>query len=395
MKNLIVKILLFTLLATIFCSCEKEKYPGAYPYDEITFYYDCTVGYGRTKKVIYTDIEGWDKEKYPMTFWVDNEEVASISQDGYITGKKLKGDLIVHAKVMSTRGMIEGSVRYNINDILSGDELSLLFNLGLDVDINVRTCAEDIAEELAKIKSIIFTIDRMADTTFNKISPYIKSLDTLQITTYNKSLDLSDVKIKHLIITDGRFRWNNKYPISLDSLENVNTYQTYIEPHVLTELNINKALEELTFCALPGFPTLDLREFNSLKKINREYLYEWFLIPCNIIPPTSIEYINILGANIIFENVYTSLHTFKFTCPQVKHTILSKNHMPNLKEIQYDFTESKNWFISLDISDYEFSELDYINIDAVDKIILSNSIYNNRHKYNILSSIYEISDKLE
>ncbi len=392
MKKLF-NLFLFVVTSLLLLSCEKEKYPGAYPYDEITFYYDCTVGYGRTKKVIYTDIEGWDKEKYPMTFWVDNEEVASISQDGYITGKKLKGDLIVHAKVMSTRGMIEGSVRYNINDILSGDELSLLFNLGLDVDINVQTCAEDIAEELAKIKSIIFTIDRMADTTFNKISPYIKSLDTLQITTYNKSLDLSDVKIKHLIITDGRFRWNNKYPISLDSLENVNTYQTYIEPHVLTELNINKALEELTFCALPGFPTLDLREFNSLKKINREYLYEWFLIPCNIIPPTSTEYINILGANIIFENVYTSLHTFKFTCPQVKHTILSKNHMPNLKEIQYDFTESKNWFISLDISDYEFSDLDYIDIDAVDKIILSNSIYNNRHKYNILSSIYEISDK--
>ena len=395
MKKLF-NLFLFVVTSLLLLSCEKEKYPGAYPYDEISFYYvDCSVSYGQTKKILYTDIEGWDKEKYPMTFWVDNEEVASISQDGYITGKKNVGTVTVYAKVMSINGMIEGSVTYKINDILSNEELTLLTYLGINVNINNPTSAEDLASELSKIKSIKFRMSCMADTTFCKISPYISSLDTLQIVTYNKSLDLSNIKIKHLIITDGRFRWSNKYPISLDSLENVNTYQTYIEPHVLTELNINKALEELTFCALPGFPTLDLREFNSLKKINREYLYEWFLIPCNIIPPTSIEYINILGANIIFENVYTSLHTFKFTCPQVKHTILSKNHMPNLKEIHYDFTESKNWLISLDISDYEVSDLDHINIDVVDKIILSKSIYDNKDKYNILSSIYEIAYKLE
>ena len=127
MKKLVNYILVVTT-SLLLLSCEKEKYPGAYPYDEITFYYDCTVGYGQTKKIIHTDINGWDKEKYPMTFWVDNEEVASISQDGYITGKKNVGIVTVYAKVMSTHGMIEGSVKYRINDVLKLYELFMVIN---------------------------------------------------------------------------------------------------------------------------------------------------------------------------------------------------------------------------------------------------------------------------
>ncbi len=391
MKKLFNLILLVTT-SLLFLSCEKEKYPGAYPYDEITFYYDCTVGYGRTKKVIYTDIEGWDKEKYPMTFWVDNEEVASISQDGYITGKKLKGDLIVHAKVMSTRGMIEGAVKYRIDDVLSSDELEALRHLGLKIDTRFSTSAKEIVEEIANIKSVIYYFGSMADTTFNKISPYISSLDTLQITTYNQSLDLEHIEIKHLIITDGGFKWkDNFYPISSDSLENDNTYKTLIEPYVLKELKINKALEELTFDALPHFTTLDLREFKSLKRINRNYIYEWGLRPCNIIPPTSIEYINVVGVNVILEEVYNSLHTYRFECPMVTNTIISKKNVPNLKNLYYNFRARRHWD-TLDIRDYEITDFDSIYINFINVLILRQSVYDSRFNNTINADKYEISD---
>lgn len=392
MKKLF-NLILFVVTSLLLLSCEKEKYPGAYPYDEISFYYvDCSVSYGQTKKILYTDIEGWDKEKYPMTFWVDNEEVASISQDGYITGKKNVGTVTVYAKVMSIHGMIEGSVQYKINDNLKLYELIMLENLGIIVDVDSPTTAEELANQLAKIKNITSTY--IPDTIFHKISPYLGELDTVKIAVYSQSLDLEYIKIKHLILKDANFEWYGKYPIEpyKDSIANNITYNEFIKPHIIKELKINKALEELTFEALPELSPLDLRDYKSLKKINRLHIREWWLIPCDIIPPTSIECINNNGANIIFTNTYNLLHTYNFSCPKKSHNIISKEHLPNLKNLFYKRFESFGE-ISIDISDYEIEDFESIKIHPVDTIFLSKSVYSSIKENSINAYNYIVIDK--
>ena len=393
MKKLLNLILLVTT-SLLLLSCEKEKYPGAYPYDEITFYYDCTVGYGQTKKIIHTDINGWDKEKYPMTFWVDNEEVASISQDGYITGKKNVGIVTVYAKVMSTHGMIEGSVKYRINDVLKLYELFILEDLGINIDVynmNSQLNAKDLAKQLSKIKNI--TKKYIPDTTFHKISAYLGELDTVKITVYNQSLDLEYIKIKHLILQDANFKWYGKYPTYhyTDSIANNNTYNEYIKPYVLKNLKINKALEEITFEALPELSPLDLRDFKSLKKINRLHIREWWLIPCDIIPPTTIECINNSGANVIFSETYNLLHTYHFSCPKKNHIVFPKKNLPNLKNLQYK-KEGSFGEISIDISDYDIEDFNSIKINPVDTLFLSKSVYENKSN-DIKAYRYVVIDK--
>lgn len=388
MKKLLNLILLVTT-SLIFLSCEKEKYPGAYPFKDVIFLSTSSVTYLQKARVInFDNVKGWNKEMYPMELWVDDEEIATISQDGYLTGKKL-GGVTVYAKVMSVYGMIETSKKIKIGeDImhLTKEELSYLYDKGIDSDDDKIITAT----ELLGLRSIYKKYDYLPDTTFNKISPYIKSLDTLKIITYNQSLDLEHIEIKHLIITDGGFKWKeNFYPISSDSIENEITYKTLIEPYVLKELKINKALEELTFNALPHFTTLDLREFRSLKRINRNFIYEWGLRQCNIIPPTSIEYINVVGVNMILEGIYNSLHTYRFECPIIPYTTISKDKAPNLKNLYYNFRASRYWE-TLDIRDYEITDFNSIYINGIDVLILKKSVYDSRLTNTLIANKYEI-----
>lgn len=388
MKKLFNLILLVTA-SLLLLSCEKEKYPGAYPFDEVIFLSNSSVTYLQTAKMIdFDNVKGWNKEMYPMELWVDDEEIATISQDGYITGKKI-GGVTVYARVMGLHGMIETSKKFKIGEEithLTKEELSYLCDKGVDSNLDKVVTAT----ELANLKSIYKKYDYMPDTTFNKISPYIHYLDTLKIITYNQSLDLEHIKIKHLIITDGGFKWrDNSYPISSDSIENENTYKTLIEPYVLKELKINKDLEELTFDALPHFTTLDLREFHSLKKINRNYIYEWGLRQCNIIPPTSIEYINVVGVNVILEEIYKSLHTYRFECPIIANTIISKDKVPNLKNLYFNFRASRHWE-TLDIRDFEITDFNSIYIKGINVLVLRESVYESRFKNTLVADKYEI-----
>ena len=392
MKKLF-NLILLVVTSLLLLSCEKEKFPGAYPYDEIEFYVvNRTINYGSTKKIIHTDIEGWDKEKYPMEFWVDNEEVASISQDGYITGKKNVGTVTIYAKVMSIKGMIEGSIKYRINDVLKLYDLIALEDMGLDVDLNTPINAKDLANQLSQINNI--TNNYIPDTTFHKISPYLGELDTVKIAVYSQSLDLEYIKIKHLILKDANFEWYGKYPVEpyIDSVANKITYNEFIKPYVLKELKINKALEELSFEALPELSPLDLRDFKSLKKINRLHIREWWLIPCDIIPPTTIECINNSGANIIFSETYNLLHTYHFSCPKKNHIVFQKNNLPNLKNLQYK-KEGSFGEIAVDISDYEIEDFEYIKIHPVDTLFLRKSVYESINKNTIVAYNYVVIDK--
>ena len=52
-----------------------------------------------------------------MQLWVDNEEIATISPSGYLTGKK-EGTVTIYARVMSINGELEDSIKYTVKDYL-------------------------------------------------------------------------------------------------------------------------------------------------------------------------------------------------------------------------------------------------------------------------------------
>ena len=193
MKKLLNLILLVTT-SLLLLSCEKEKYPGAYPFNDIIFFY--TVNYIPIKqntKII--ELSGWNRELYPMELWVDNEEIATISDDGYLIGKK-EGTVTVYAKVTGTHRILEKSNKYIIGEeltYLSSIELEELFNLGIDVDKDNKITSRDI-ENITSFKYPI------TDHLLFRISPYIEQLDSLDLIVYNQTLDLSDIKIKKLRI---------------------------------------------------------------------------------------------------------------------------------------------------------------------------------------------------
>ena len=157
MKKLLNLILLVTT-SLFLLSCEKEKYPGAYPFNDIIFFY--TVNYIPIKqntKII--ELSGWNRELYPMELWVDNEEIATISDDGYLIGKK-EGTVTVYAKVTGTHRILEKSNKYIIGEeltYLSSIELEELFYLGIDVDKNAIQRIECGKRFVTDIEIIAFT----------------------------------------------------------------------------------------------------------------------------------------------------------------------------------------------------------------------------------------------
>ena len=121
MKKLFNLILLVTT-SLLLLSCEKEKYPGAYPYDDVIFYneyepYEKAVTEKDSIPIVYLNINGWNQELYPIELWVDNEEIATINQSCYLIGKK-EGTVTVYAKVMGVNGLLEDSIKYTVKDYL-------------------------------------------------------------------------------------------------------------------------------------------------------------------------------------------------------------------------------------------------------------------------------------
>lgn len=382
MKTLTTKILLFTLLATIFCSCEKEKYPGAYPYDDIIFYneyglYENTVTEKDSISVVYLNIEGWNQDLYPMQLWVDNEEIATISPSGYLTGKK-EGTVTIYARVMSINGELEDSITYTVKDylkeLIKANYYYLDF-IGLD-----RNKDENITvSELQEISSIYEYIDSDILLLFAPYMPNLKSVKVNADTT-SRTLDLSGYEFKQLAIQD----YCIEYALDESNLYYVDKwYFNRYKNLFLKELKLNNAIEHLTIGYLPGIKTLDLRQYINLKTVIRNIATyhdsSWYEL--GLILPENIENVSLFQTEINFDYTYPNLkklvYNFQGYADISKHKQieLNKKQLPNLRII-----DARKGIRSLDISSFEFADIDSLFAYA-DTIIMSGSMYENKYKH--------------
>lgn len=382
MKKLFNLILLVTT-SLLFLSCEKEKYPGAYPYDDIILYneagiYENTVTEKDSVLVIYEPSKYWDKDLYPMTLWVDNEEIATISQSGYLTGKK-EGTVTVYARVMSINGEIEDSIKYSVKDYLK--ELIKANYYYLDfidlIDLDRNKDENIIVSELQQTDSINQFIDSDILLLF---APYMPNLKAVRVNadTTSRILDLSNYKFKQLAIQDYCFEY---------ALSEANTYyldKWYFNKYkniFLKELKLNNAIEHLTIWYLPGIKTLDLRQYTNLKTVIRRIATyhdsEWYEL--ELILPENIENVSLFQTEINFDyacpNLKKLVYNFQGYADISKHKriVLNKKQLPNLKII-----DARQGIRNLDISTFQASEIDTAYI-ITDTIFISQSMYDARY----------------
>jgi hypothetical protein len=389
MKKLFNLILLVTA-SLLLLSCEKEKYLGAYPLDNIAFYYKSQpdkryIPIKQSAQIMsLTAFKDWDKTMYPMELWVDDEEIATISQEGVLTGHKV-GEVIVYARVMSTNGPIENSVKYTIGDILTHLDMFdtfLLTSLGVDKNNDEWISASEL-EQTESFNDEINSNDLL------KFTPYLPNLKTASVytDTTSNSLDLSKLKLRTLKIYDICLY----YAISeLEHPSDPLNYEKY-KPYFLTSLTLNEVyMEHLFLGILPGLPIIDLSNFNNLKTITRYDYENYKWADMCLYLPKNIQEINLKSASIVCDKIFENLHKITLECcPPV---IIKKENFPNLKELYYNPTD-RNYgyrrYTMLDISDYDISDFENINI-KVDTLYLSQSLFDVKHKHNINARKYII-----
>ena len=379
MKKLLNLILLVTT-SLLLLSCEKEKYPGAYPYDDIVFYnenglYENTVTEKDSILVIYEPTKYWNKDLYPMQLWVDNEEIATISPSGYLTGKK-EGTVTIYARVMSINGELEDSIKYTVKDYLK--ELIKANYYYLDfIDLDRNKDENIIVSELQQTDSINQFIDSDILLLF---APYMPNLKAVRVNadTTSRILDLSNYKFKQLAIQDYCFEY---------ALSEANTYyldKWYFNKYkniFLKELKLNNAIEHLTIWYLPGIKTLDLRKYTNLKTVIRRIATyhdsEWYEL--ELILPENIENVSLFQTEINFDYAYPNLKKLVYNfrgyadISKRKRIVLNKKQLPNLKII-----DARQGIRNLDISTFQASEIDTAYI-TTDTIFISQSMYDARY----------------
>jgi hypothetical protein len=379
MKKLFNLILLVTT-SLLFLSCEKEKYPGAYPYDEIVFYneyelYKNTVTERDSISVVFLKIERWNQELYPMELWVDNEEIATISSTGYLTGKK-EGTVTIYARVMGTHGVLEDSIKYRVKDFFKEyikRNKDYLKYLGIDRnnDNGISPAEVKETEVITKFINSNFLLT---------IAPYMPNLKEVRVNadTTSRILDLSNYKFKQLAIQDYCFEY---------ALSEANTYyldKWYFNKYkniFLKELKLNNAIEHLTIWYLPGIKTLDLRQYTNLKTVIRKIATyhdsEWYEL--ELILPENIENVSLFQTEINLDYTYPNLkklvYNFQGYADISKHKriVLNKKQLPNLKII-----DVRQGIRNLDISTFQASEIDTAYI-TTDTIFISQSMYDERY----------------
>jgi hypothetical protein len=97
-----------------------------------------------------------------------------------------------------------------------------------------------------------------------------------------------------------------------------------------------------------------------------------------ILPP-NIESINVSSASIVFNQVYNQLTTIKLAhCMPIT---IPKEKVPNLKNIIYNrdgyYVDTDAYNRTLDISSYEASDLDTVEINWIKTVYVSQSIADN------------------
>ncbi len=371
MKKLF-NLFLFVVTSLLLLSCEKEKYPGAYPYDDIVFYneagiYENTVTEKDSILVIYEPTKYWNKDLYPMQLWVDNEEIATISPSGYLTGKK-EGTVTIYAKVMSVNGELEDSIKYTVKDYLKELIKSnhyYLRTLGFDRN-------NDEAVSVSEVQDTEVISEFIDSDILLLLAPYMPKLKEVKIgsDTAYKTLDLTSYNYKKVTIHDETM----SLPTLVPRDENYYQYRRFF----LKEFTFNNSLEYLEIHGIPGVRLLDLRQYTNLKVLTRPYSYRVSTIwlDLQVILPKNIEEVNLMKTQIIFDDIYYNLKKIRLRYHiEDENTIteINKKYVPNLKKLH--ITTSTN---HIDISSFQAEDLDSVYVTA-DTISISQSMYESRY----------------
>jgi hypothetical protein len=363
-------LFLFVVTSLLLLSCEKEpEYPGAYPFDHVVFYGDTLITEGDSARVLFLDYNNWNQDLYPMQLWVDNEQIATISQSGYLTAKK-EGTVTIHAKVMSIYGEIESRIKYTVRDFLKeyikGHQYYLK-QLGFDRN-NDGTITVSEVQEIENISGYYYINSNL----LINLAPFMPKLKEVKIEsdTAIRNLDLSSYNYKKVTIHDKIM----SIPSLVPRDENYDQYEKFF----LKEFTFNNSLEHLEIYGIPGIRLLDLRQYTNLKKLIRPYDYRvntiW--LDLQVMLPKNIEEVNLIKTKIIFDDIYYNLKKIRLRYHvEDENTIteINKKYVPNLRNLH--ITTSTN---HIDISSFQAEDLDSLFI-STDTIYVSQSMYEGRY----------------
>lgn len=360
MKKTILQLVALAIVSLFCCSCEDNS-SGKYPADNIRFLVGDEVSIKHPTQVIYTSSwSGWNPELYPMELWVEETEMATVDNQGYVTGHKL-GTFTLHAKVMGKHGWVEGSKQFTVSDVLSQISISgINYFRRLGVDTNNDSVIS--ASELERIEVLD---ERIYSDFLLSIAQYLPNLKEVSVIadTSSRTLDLSRFKLRKLTIIDD-CRWSG----------NVNDYEQ-LKPFFLTELKLNNCLEHIIIDAMPGFPVMDLSEYTNLKTVSRDNSAPPQWLNMTFILPPNVESINLGSATILFNQVLYKLKSIELVhCMPIE---IPKHYVPNLKRIIYkdnNYLFTTQYNRTLDISSYEASDLDEVKIDWINTLYVSQSV---------------------
>ena len=383
MKKLF-NLILFVVTSLLLLSCEKEpEYPGAYPFNRVMFYDESTVSKKDSTRVLFLDYTNWNKDLYPMSLWVDNEYIATISPSGYLTGKEL-GVVTIYAEVMGINGLLKDSVKYTVEDILTDlteDEISSLIECGVDKNKDLKISASEL--EQTEVLD-----DQIRSYLLYKLIRYFPNLKEACVVadTTSRTLDLSMFKFKKLVLEDLCFWYSKKESI-------IPNYADYIKlkSHFITEIKLNNSIEDLVIKSFPGIPTLDLRQYSNIKTIYRPYIKsEKMWREMDIILPTSVESVDLYDTKIVGNEICANLNkmTYNFQgysdVSKNKYIEINKYNFPNLREII-----STKGVRTIDMSSYDATDIDNVWVD-VDTVYVSPSMYEDRYSDNRLFGSFNI-----
>jgi hypothetical protein len=367
MKKTILYFLGIAITTLLCCSCEDNS-TGKYPADNIRFLVGDEVSIKHPTQVIYTTSwSGWNPELYPMELWVEETEMASVDNQGYVTGHKL-GTFTLHAKVMGKHGWVEGSKQFTVSDVLSQISISgINYFRRLGVDTNNDSVIS--ASELERIEVLEERIHSDFLLSLAQYLPNLKEVSVIADISPSRTLDLSMFKLRKLTIID-------------DCVWSDEEYEE-VEPYFLTDLKLNNCIEHIVVNLMPGFPVMDLSNYTNLKTISREYNAPPKWADMTFILPPNIELIDLRSAAILFNHVCPKLTTIRLThCMPIT---IPKEKVPNLKNIIYkydgSYPDTNKYDTTLDISSYEASDLDEVYIEWIDALYVSQSVKDKFFKY--------------
>lgn len=367
MKKTVLQFIALALITLFCCSCEDNS-TGKYPADNIRFLVGDEVSIKHPTQVIYTTSwSGWNPELYPMELWVEETEMASVDNQGYVTGHKL-GTFTLHAKVMGKHGWVEGSKQFTVSDVLSQlsiNEIEYFRRMGVDVNNDSIISAS----ELERIEVLEERIHSDFLLSLAQYLPNLKEVSVIADISPSRTLDLSMFKLRKLTIID-------------DCVWSDEEYEE-VEPYFLTDLKLNNCIEHIVVNLMPGFSVMDLSDYTNLKTISREYNAPPKWADMTFILPPNVELIDLRSAAILFNQVYPNLTTIKLThCMPIT---IPKEKVPNLKNIiyQYDgsYPDTNKYDKTLDISTYEASDLDFVKTEWIDALYVSQSVKDKFFKY--------------